>query len=129
MSLYLQVIHCRLLIHFHPVFFDLDKLTTTATSATTTTATNPTQQIRAATAFLSSQGATSAQTQQIRQLITNANSLSQQTNPQRLTDGTQRSPSNVNTPTLSLDQSSFSLSSLVFANHCFSSISTLRSST
>lgn len=104
---------------------NLDKLTTTST--TTTTTTNPTQQIRAATAFLSSQGVTSAQTQQIRQLITNANNLSQQNNPQRLTDVGQRSTSNVKYSNFILrSKLIFFLSSLDSTNYCRSYSSTLR---
>ncbi|CAF4740389.1 unnamed protein product, partial [Rotaria magnacalcarata] len=61
----------------------------------------PAQQLRTAAAFLSNQTQTSSSvqqaTQQIRQLFTNANNNSlqtqQTTNTQRLTEAAQRSPS------------------------------------
>ncbi|CAF3943631.1 unnamed protein product [Rotaria magnacalcarata] len=84
-----------------------NKLTTNTTTTTTTTTTmtsnNPAQQLRTAAAFLSNQTQTSSSvqqaTQQIRQLFTNANNNSlqtqQTTNTQRLTEAAQRSPSSI----------------------------------
>ncbi len=88
-------------------FFYSDKVTTTTT---TNVVNNLPQQLRTATTFLPNQSQSMSQTQQpsqqIRQLFTNANNNSLQTqsttNQQRLTEAAQRSPSSVSIQHFSL---------------------------
>ncbi|UJR37798.1 hypothetical protein I4U23_030489 [Adineta vaga] len=81
------------------------KLTTsvTAPGSTATITNNPSQQLRTTTTFLPNQPQSTSQTQtlpsQIRQIFTNANNTSLQTqsttNTQRLTEAAQRSPTSI----------------------------------